>query len=95
MSEPGTLRYGDEAVRFIEQIPDPVTRSLVNLALVHLVKKVHMEKRDLPRGDLDLLFLVAALKDFFSEHEVIARTLAGEKVGAWFDEEPAACRASG
>ncbi len=87
MSEHGALLYCDEAVRFIEQIQDPVTRSLVNMAFVHLVKKVHLEKRDLPRCDLDMLYLVTALKDFFSEHDVIARTLEGEKVGAWFQDE--------
>ena len=35
-----------------------------------------------------MLFLVASLEEFFAEHGVIARTLEGEKVGAWF-EEPA------
>jgi hypothetical protein len=87
MAGQGTLRYGDEALRFIEEIEDPVTRSLVNMAFVHLVKKVHLEKQELPRSDLDLLYLVTALKDFFSEHEIIARTLEGEKVGAWFEGE--------
>jgi hypothetical protein len=81
----GTLLNCDEAVRFIEQIQDPVTRNLVNMAFVHLVKTVHLEKRDLPRTDLDMLFLVTSLNDFFAEHDVIARTLEGEKVGAWFD----------
>ncbi len=83
---PGTLLNYDEALRFIEQIQDPVTRNLVNLAFVHLVKTVHLERRAQPRTDLDMLFLVTALKDFFAEHEVLARTLEGEKVGAWFDE---------
>ena len=81
----GTLLNCDEAVRFIEQIQDPVTKNLVNMAFVHLVKTVHLEKRDLPRTDLDMLFLVISLKDFFAEHDVIVRTLEGEKVGAWFD----------
>jgi hypothetical protein len=82
----GTLLNGDEAVRFIEQIQDPVTRNLVNLAFVHLVKRVQLEKRDRPAADLDLLFIVTALKDFFAEQDVIARALEGEKVGAWFDD---------
>ncbi len=86
MSNPGTLLYCDEAIRFIERIQDPVTKSLVNMAFVHLVKKVHMEKHDLPRCDLDMFFLVASLKDFFAEHDVLAQTLQGEKVGAWFDD---------
>jgi hypothetical protein len=81
----GTLLNCDEAVRFIEQIQDPVTKNLVNMAFVHLVKTVHLEKRNLPTTDLDMLFLVTSFKDFFAEHDVIARTLEGEKVGAWFD----------
>jgi hypothetical protein len=82
----GKLLNCDEAARFIEGIQDPVTKNLVNMAFVHLVKKVHLEKRDLPATDLDMLFLVSSLKDFFAEHDVLARTLEGEKVGAWFDE---------
>jgi hypothetical protein len=86
MSEKGTLLHCDEAVRFIEQIQDPVTRSLVNMAFVRLVKKAHLE-RDLPRSDLDMLYLVTALEGYFSEHDVISRTLEGEKVGAWFEDD--------
>jgi hypothetical protein len=86
MNQLGTLLNCDEAIRFIEQIQDPVTKNLVNMAFVQVVRTVHLEKRDLPETDLDMLFLVTCLKDFFAEHEVIARTLAGEKVGAWFDE---------
>ncbi len=86
MTVPGTLLNCDEATRFIEQIQDPVTRNLVNMAFVHLVKRVHLEKRDRPAADLDMLFVVTSLKELFTEHEVIARTLEGEKVGAWFDD---------
>ena len=77
----GTLLNCDEAVRFIEQIQDPVTKNLVNMAFVHLVKRVHLEKRDLPRTDLDMLFLVTSLKDFFAEHDVIARHARGGEGG--------------
>jgi hypothetical protein len=84
----GTLLNCDEAVRFIEQIRDPVTRNLVNMAFVHLVKRVHLEKRDPPQADLDMLFIMTSLQDFFAEHDVIARTLEGERVGAWFDGKP-------
>ena len=87
MGKNGTLLNCDEALRFIEQIEDPVTKALVNLAFVHLVKRVHLEEGTPPRHDLDMLYLVTALKDFFAEHDVLARTLSGEKVGAWFDDE--------
>src|SRR5260370_35570671 len=86
MTEHGTLLSCDEAIRFIEQIPESVTKALVNMAFVHLVKKVHLEKSDYPKSDLDMLYLVRALNQFFSEHDVIARTLHGEKVGAWFED---------
>jgi hypothetical protein len=86
MNEPGALINCDGALRYIEGIQDPVTRTFVNMAFVHLVKKVHLEKENLPGSDLDMLFLVASLEEFFAEHEIIARTLEGEKVGAWFDD---------
>jgi hypothetical protein len=88
MSEPGALLYGDEASRFIDSIADPVTQNLVNMAFVRLVQQVYGKKGERPRTDLDTLFLVKTLADFFSEHDVLARTLQGEKVGAWFDDEP-------
>lgn len=83
---PGNLTNSDGAIRYIERIADPVTRNLVNMAFVHLVTTVQLEKHVRPEGDLDMLFLVASLESFFSEHDVIARTLEGEKVGAWFGE---------
>ena len=53
MSEQGTLLYGDEAVRFIERIEDPVTKSLVNMAFVRLVRRASLEKTAAPRGDFE------------------------------------------
>jgi hypothetical protein len=85
MDKPGAFLHCDEAVQFIEQIDDAVTKNLVNMAFVHLVKRSLLEKRLLPQSDLDMLYLVTALKDYFAEHDVLARTLAGEKVGAWYD----------
>ncbi len=87
MSQPGTLLYADEALRFIEALKDPITRTLVNMAFVRIVGRLHLDKRDPPRTDLDALFLVRSLADFFGEHAVLARTLEGEKVGAWFADE--------
>ena len=87
MRETGTLIKCDEAMRFIEEIPDPVTNSLVNMTFVHLVKNVHLDRRIPPSSDLDMLFLVSSLKDFFAEHSVLARTLDGEKVGTWFNDD--------
>ncbi len=82
----GTLINCNEAMRFIDRIQNRVTKNLVNMAFVDLVKRVHVEHRDSPEADLDMLFLVTALERFFAQHDVLARTLEGEKVGAWFDE---------
>jgi hypothetical protein len=84
MTTLATLVHCDEAMQHIEQIENPVTKNLVNMAFVHMVKQVHLQKDRLPSCDLDMLFLVRSLEDFFSEQEVIARTLEGERVGAWF-----------
>jgi hypothetical protein len=87
MTKPGTLLYCEEALQFIERIPDPIVRNFVNMAFVHFVKAVQLEKRSTPRTDVDMLFLVTSLSDYFAERAVLERTLAGEKVGAWFEED--------
>ena len=85
MANQGTLIHGNEAFDFVETIQDPVTRNFVNMALVKFVVQVHM-KRDAPACDLDLLHVARVLEGFFAEHEVIARTLQGERVGAFWDD---------
>lgn len=87
MRERGTLLHCDEAMRIIEQVEDPITRNLLNMGFVHLVKKSHLEQQQSPCCDFDMLYFVNALKDFFAEHDVLAQTLAGETVGAWFNDE--------
>ncbi len=87
MTDRGTLLHADEAIRFIESIADPITRTLVNMAFVRFVQRLHLEKCEPPRSDLDALFLVKTLCDFFSEHAVLAQALEGNKVGAWFADE--------
>lgn len=85
MNKPGTLANCDEALEAIERIEDMVTRTLVEMAFVHLTKQVHLKKDDLPTSDFDMLFLVRSLTEFFAERDVLKRTLEGEKVGAWFE----------
>jgi hypothetical protein len=64
VAEHGTLINCDEASRFIEQIQDPVTKSLVNMVFVSL-KRVHLEQREFPKSDFDMLFLVTILTTSF------------------------------
>lgn len=72
----------DEAQTFISQLANPVTRNFVNMAFVSAVQKCYLQKSECPQGEFDMVFFVKVLGDFFSEHDVIQRTLAGEKVGA-------------
>ena len=85
MTHQGTLRHGNEAFDFVETIKDPVTRTFVKMALVKFVTEIHLKKRP-PEGDLDLLYVARVLEGFFAEHEVIARTLQGERVGAFWED---------
>jgi len=87
VSQPMLLRC-EEAQHFLDQLNDPITKNFVNMAYVLVIKKCCLEKVDFPQGQFDMLFFVKLLGDFFAEHQVIEKTLAGEKVGAWF-EEPA------
>ena len=82
----GTLLRCNEAKELIDHIDDPVTKNLLNMAFVHVVKSHFMDKRESPQRDFDMMYFATVLKPFFSEHQVLSRTLAGEKVGAWFDE---------
>lgn len=82
----GTLIHCKDAQKLIEQIDDPVTRNLVNMAFVHVVKTVFIDATDAPQGDFDMGFFVKVLEPFFAEHDVLARTLSGERVGSWFED---------
>jgi hypothetical protein len=58
------------------------------MAFVHVIKSYFIDKREVPQRDFDMVYFTKVLQAFFSEHQVLSQTLAGEKVGAWFDEEP-------
>lgn len=85
MKTTGGFIRSDEAGKLIESIKDPVTGILVNNAQYHIYRRL-AEKR-LPVGEFDLLFYMEVMKEMFSEHELLKRMLAGERVGAFFDEE--------
>ena len=95
MSDRGSLTQCDKAQDFIDRIQDPVTRNLVTMAFMKFVLKVFTGKCEAPHGDLDMLYVVSVLEGFFAEHDVIARTLQGERVGAMFEDtvKPAAVTA--
>jgi hypothetical protein len=84
MAETGTLVRCEEAQQQVEQTEDPVTRNLLNMAFVHFVRARFCDGTA-PSTDIDMSYVISVLKEFLSEHEVLARTLGGETVGAWFD----------
>jgi hypothetical protein len=87
MSERGELLYFNEAMEFIKGIQNPVTRNFLNMAVAHLIKSYHVEKQEFPRCDFDMLYFVRVLAGYYSRHDIIARTLAGERVGAFWEDD--------
>jgi|SRR5215212_7416777 len=82
------LLRSEEATELLERETDPVTKALLTNANYWLVRKFFAE-RNRPVADLDYKYLLELLRDIFSEHEVIGRLLAGERVGAFFEEDDA------
>jgi hypothetical protein len=80
----GILR-SEAATEILESENNPVTRALLNNANFWFMKKF-FEKRELPVSDFDLRFFMELMRDIFSEHDVLRRMLAGEKVGQFFED---------
>ena len=87
MSGQSTLIRCEEAQQFLDRLPDPITKNLVNMSYVLTIKKCLLERSYSPEGEFDMLFFVRTLSDLFSERGVILKALAGEKVGSWFDDD--------
>jgi len=87
LDEPPNLARCDAAAEFIEQLKDPIVRNLLNIAFTRVVK-IYTAKKTRPIGPFDMMFFVQTLADLFSDGDIIQRTVAGERVGGWFDEEP-------
>ena len=87
MSNVQTIR-NEEAMALLRSLDagDPITKSLVNNAMFHFMRRFHTRK-ELPAADFDLMYFLELMKEMFSEHDVLKRMLAGERVGAFFDEE--------
>jgi hypothetical protein len=80
------LTNTDEAGIHAQSIPDAVTKNFVNMIYTIALRRCYFDKSDTPTGDFDMAFFVRVLEEFFSDKEVVQRTLNGERVGAWFDE---------
>jgi len=82
------LLRGDEAAELLERESNPVTKALLNNANYWLVRKFFTENNR-PIADLDYRYVLELLRDIFKEHDVLARLLNGEHVGAFFGEDDA------
>jgi hypothetical protein len=78
------LRH-DEANEIIAAESDPITKHLITNAMYHFLKRYYQEKQ-YPVCDFDMYYFVALLHEIFSEHDVLRRILAGEKVGSFGDD---------
>lgn len=78
----------DEAMALLRSLDggDAITKSLVNNAMFHLLRRVNT-RRELPVSDFDLMYFVELMREMFSEHDVLKRMLDGERVGAFFDDD--------
>jgi len=86
MTASGGVLRDDEARSLVESVEDPITRRLLLNAMFHFFKRYNEEGQK-PLAEFDMLYFASLLKEIFSEHEVLQRILAGENVGAFFDEE--------
>lgn len=65
---------------------DPITRQLVHTALNHFLRRFEAE-RDRPIADFDLLWFLELMTEMFSRHNYLRQVLAGERPGAFYDDE--------
>ena len=75
-----------EANAVIESVDDAITKHLLTNVMFHFFK-VHSNGELRPTTDFDMLYFVSLLRRVFEEHDVLKRILAGERVGAFFDDD--------
>lgn len=86
MEMTGSLLRCTEAQTLIDETVDPITQRLLRMAYVKYVASKYCGTPLPSLGDVDMLYVLTVLKDFLGEHDVLARTLNGEIVGAFFDD---------
>lgn len=86
MNDVHTIR-NEEAMALLRSLDsgDPITKSLVNNAMFHLMRRFNTRK-ELPAADFDLMYFLEVMQEMFTEHDVLRRILSGERVGAVFAE---------
>ena len=76
----------DEAGIVMNTVSDPVKQRLLGRATTIALKKFRAGDYA-PGSDLDMKFFTEAFVELFADLDVIRKELAGERPGAWFDDE--------
>jgi hypothetical protein len=82
-----TLINGEFARAFLSDVEDPILKTILDMAYVIIVKKYNHPGAHRLGADLDLRFLTEVLVELFSDRKLMQSVLAGERPGAWDDED--------
>jgi len=81
------LINGESARAYLSEVGDPVANTIVDMAYAIIVKKYNHPVAHRLGADVDLRFLTEVLAELLADRELVKRVLAGERPGAWDDEE--------
>jgi hypothetical protein len=85
----GNLIRWDEAAQVIDAIANPITKRMV-LRGVTIARNRFRDASSSPDVDLDVKLLAELLVELFGDLDVLRAELAGDRPGAWFEDEVAA-----
>lgn len=88
-----SLLRQEEALQFVESIPDERLRRVVRVFYRRVLRQFHRADR-LPAGDFDLLYFVEGILRFCSQGPTLEAVFAGEDI-RWFPEDDDRDRESG
>jgi hypothetical protein len=87
MEPHGVVKYHQEAYEYVTGVEDPITQRLLRMALVHFVLPRKDDNARRPMCDVDMRYVMSVLEEFLAEHSVLIRTLQGEKIGDFFEDD--------
>jgi hypothetical protein len=82
-----TLINREAAAAYLSEVGDPVIKTIMDMVNMIVLKKWKYPTAHRLGADLDLRFLAEVLVELFEDRERIKKVLAGERPGAWDDEE--------
>jgi hypothetical protein len=81
------LINGEAAAAYLSEVSDPIMKTIMDMACTIIVMKYNHPVTHRLEADLDLRFLAEVLVELFADRELVKRVVAGERPGAWDDEE--------